>query len=100
MEVEKVKVLGVAATVLDMPTLQKMGIGFAKSVCRHAVKANDPLRYLEIEKLIQDLLQLRSAVSLSPRPPDHDPDFARGTGKEVWAKSLGQCVQHARVRSF
>ncbi len=29
----------------------------AKTVCRHAVKANDPLRYLEIEKLIGDLLQ-------------------------------------------
>ena len=28
----------------------------AKTVCRHAVKANDPLRFLEIEKLIQDLL--------------------------------------------
>jgi DNA mismatch repair protein MutL len=28
----------------------------AKTVCRHAVKANDPLRYLELEKLIQDLL--------------------------------------------
>ena len=28
----------------------------ASTVCRHAVKANDPLRYLEIEKLIQDLL--------------------------------------------
>jgi DNA mismatch repair protein MutL len=28
----------------------------AMTVCRHAVKANDPLRYLEIEKLIQDLL--------------------------------------------
>ena len=28
----------------------------AKSVCRHAVKANDPLRYPEIEKLIRDLL--------------------------------------------
>jgi DNA mismatch repair protein MutL len=28
----------------------------AKTVCRHAVKANDPLRYLEVEKLIQDLL--------------------------------------------
>jgi len=25
-------------------------------VCRHAVKANDPLRYPEIEKLIRDLL--------------------------------------------
>lgn len=29
----------------------------AKTVCRHAVKANDPLRYLEVEKLIRDLLQ-------------------------------------------
>jgi len=28
----------------------------AKTVCRHAVKANDPLGYLEIEKLISDLL--------------------------------------------
>jgi DNA mismatch repair protein MutL len=28
----------------------------ATAVCRHAVKANDPLRYLEVEKLIQDLL--------------------------------------------
>jgi DNA mismatch repair protein MutL len=29
----------------------------AKTVCRHAVKANDPLKYLEVEKLITDLLQ-------------------------------------------
>jgi DNA mismatch repair protein MutL len=29
----------------------------AKTVCRHAVKANDPLGYLELEKLIQDLLE-------------------------------------------
>ncbi len=28
----------------------------AKTVCRHAVKANDPLRYPEIDKLIRDLL--------------------------------------------
>ena len=28
----------------------------AKTVCRHAVKARDPLRYPEIEKLIRDLL--------------------------------------------
>lgn len=28
----------------------------AKTVCRHAVKANDPLRYPEVEKLIVDLL--------------------------------------------
>ena len=28
----------------------------AKTVCRHAVKANDPLRYVEVEKLIRDLL--------------------------------------------
>jgi len=29
----------------------------AKSVCRHAVKANDPLRFPEVEKLIRDLLE-------------------------------------------
>jgi DNA mismatch repair protein MutL len=28
----------------------------ASTVCRHAVKANDPLRYPEIEKLVRDLL--------------------------------------------
>ena len=28
----------------------------AKTVCRHAVKANDPLHYPEVEKLIRDLL--------------------------------------------
>jgi DNA mismatch repair protein MutL len=28
----------------------------AMTVCRHAVKANDPLRYPELEKLIEDLL--------------------------------------------
>jgi DNA mismatch repair protein MutL len=28
----------------------------AKSVCRHAVKANDPLHYPEVEKLIRNLL--------------------------------------------
>ena len=28
----------------------------AKTVCRHAVKANDPLQYPEVEKLIRDLL--------------------------------------------
>ena len=27
-----------------------------ENVCRHAVKANDPLRYPEVEKLIRDLL--------------------------------------------
>lgn len=29
----------------------------AKTVCRHAVKANDPLGYLEVEKLISDLIE-------------------------------------------
>jgi DNA mismatch repair protein MutL len=28
----------------------------AKTVCRHAVKANDPLRYPEVQRLIRDLL--------------------------------------------
>lgn len=29
----------------------------AKTVCRHAVKANDPLRFPEVEKLVADLLE-------------------------------------------
>jgi DNA mismatch repair protein MutL len=29
----------------------------ASTVCRHAVKANDPLRFAEVEKLIRDLLE-------------------------------------------
>ncbi|MBA3832110.1 MAG: DNA mismatch repair endonuclease MutL [Chthoniobacterales bacterium] len=29
----------------------------AKTVCRHAIKANDPLRQQEVEKLIRDLLE-------------------------------------------
>jgi DNA mismatch repair protein MutL len=40
-------------------TTSSMRLGeemIAKTVCRHAVKANDPLRYPEIEKLIRDLL--------------------------------------------
>ena len=41
----------------------------AKTVCRHAVKANDPLRHPELEKLIQDLLSVRPPLLLPPRPP-------------------------------
>jgi DNA mismatch repair protein MutL len=40
-------------------TSSEMRLGedmIAKTVCRHAVKANDPLRYPEVEKLIRDLL--------------------------------------------
>jgi DNA mismatch repair protein MutL len=29
----------------------------AKTVCRHAIKANDPLRFAEVEQLIRDLLK-------------------------------------------
>ena len=29
----------------------------AKTICRHAVEANDPLRHPELEKLIQDLME-------------------------------------------
>ena len=40
-------------------TVSAMRLGeemIAKTVCRHAVKANDALRYPEVEKLIRDLL--------------------------------------------
>ena len=60
----------------------------AKTVCRHAVKANDPLRYLEVEKLIQRFARMRSALLLSTWPAHHDPDFARRTGKEIRPESL------------
>ena len=44
---------GVANSTSAMRLGEEM---IAKSVCRHAVKANDPLRYPEVEKLIRDLL--------------------------------------------
>jgi DNA mismatch repair protein MutL len=40
----------------------------ATTVCRHAVKANDPLRYPEIEKLIRDLLNCLIAVRTDGLP--------------------------------
>ncbi len=41
----------------NSPSAMRLGEEMiAKSVCRHAVKANDPLRYPEVEKLIRDLL--------------------------------------------
>ena len=60
----------------------------ATTVCRHAVKANDPLRYPEIENLIRDLLELRSALLLSPWTAYHDPDFACGVRKKIRTEDL------------
>ena len=60
----------------------------AKTVCRHAVKANDPLRYPEVEKLIRDLLDCDLPLLLSARAANNDPDFASRTGKKVWPQGL------------
>jgi DNA mismatch repair protein MutL len=51
------KVIDDLQTASDRSSPTRLGEDIiATSVCRHAVKANDPLRYLEVEKLIQDLL--------------------------------------------
>jgi DNA mismatch repair protein MutL len=51
------KVIDDLKTASDRSSPMRLGEDMiATSVCRHAVKANDPLRYLEVEKLIQDLL--------------------------------------------
>jgi DNA mismatch repair protein MutL len=52
------KVIDDLKSVSDRSSPLRLGEDIiATSVCRHAVKANDPLRYLEVEKLIQDLLE-------------------------------------------
>ena len=55
----------------------------AKTVCRHAVKANDPLRYPEIEKPDSRFARLRPALLLSPWTAYHDPDFACGVREKI-----------------
>ena len=60
----------------------------AKTVCRHAVKANDYLREPELVRLIQDLARVRSPVLLPSRAADDDPDILCGIGKEIWEKSV------------
>ena len=51
------KVIDDLRSVSNSSSAMRMGEEMiAKTVCRHAVKANDPLGYLEIEKLIGDLL--------------------------------------------
>ena len=60
----------------------------AKTVCRHAVKANDPLRYLEVEKLIQRSARVRLALLLSAWPADHDSDFTRRAGEKIRSQSV------------
>jgi DNA mismatch repair protein MutL len=51
------KVIDDLRSVSDSSSAMRMGEEMiAKTVCRHAVKANDPLGYLEVEKLIRDLL--------------------------------------------
>jgi DNA mismatch repair protein MutL len=51
------KVIDDLKSVSNSSSAMRMGEEMiAKTVCRHAVKANDPLGYLEVEKLIRDLL--------------------------------------------
>jgi DNA mismatch repair protein MutL len=51
------KVIDDLRSVGNSSSAMRMGEDMiAKTVCRHAVKANDPLGYLEVEKLIRDLL--------------------------------------------
>jgi DNA mismatch repair protein MutL len=51
------KVIDDLRSVSSSSSAMRMGEEMiAKTVCRHAVKANDPLGYLEVEKLIRDLL--------------------------------------------
>ena len=51
------KVIDDLRSVSNSSSTMRMGEDMiAKTVCRHAVKANDPLGYLEVEKLIRDLL--------------------------------------------
>jgi DNA mismatch repair protein MutL len=51
------KVIDDLRNVSNSSSAMRMGEEMiAKTVCRHAVKANDPLGYLEVEKLIRDLL--------------------------------------------
>ena len=69
----------------------------AKTVCRHAVKANDPLRYPEVEKLIRDLLDCDPPLLLSAWAPNNDPDFASSNWKK---NSAAKCNRWAPERSL
>ena len=60
----------------------------AKTVCRHAVKANDPLHYPGSGKTDSRSARMRAALLLPARPADHDPDFARRTGEEIRTQGL------------
>ena len=69
----------------------------AKTVCRHAVKANDALKPAEWDQLVHDLLALRPALHLSPRPPHDDPAHPRRTRKEVRPRAIGARSAHLKV---
>ena len=71
----------------------------AKTVCRHAVKANDPLRLSGDRKADPGLAGMRPALLLSPRTADHDPDLACGAGKEIRAEGLTASAVTERSRT-
>ncbi len=70
----------------------------AKTVCRHAVKANDPLRLSRSRKTDPRPARLRVALLLSARPADHDPDFAGRAGEKVRPQSLAPMPCHERFQ--
>jgi DNA mismatch repair protein MutL len=69
----------------------------AKTVCRHAVKANDPLRYREVERLISDLLQCDAAVLLPARPADDGSDLQCRAREEVRPEGLRLVIRPANA---
>ena len=83
----------------------------AKTVCRHAVKANDPLAGARTGKSGQRSPSLRDALHLSARPADADRNELSRAGKEIRSGAVRQsnvsdgqagrgCPQPAATRRF
>ena len=69
-------------------TLRLGELTVAKTVCRHAVKANDDLARPELEKLIEDFASLRHALHLSAWPAHPHRNKLSRTGKEIRAGAV------------
>ena len=57
----------------------------AKTVCRHAVKANDPLAGRELENLVDDLRRCAMPYTCPHGRPDADRNELPRAGEEVRA---------------
>jgi len=55
----------------------------AKTVCRHAVKANDPLAGKELQNLVEDLRRLRDALHLPSWTANAHRDECSRTREEI-----------------